>query len=229
MQGQSDELLGRILEPWIRETSDAVGPDPGVSRFLERCRRAARAEILNGEDRDPEFRRLLGDTLGRAARPGPVPPDLFWPLLFPEGARLQADPEAAVRALREKRRIRVLRAEPDPIVDPIREILFTSNILLTIPSSPASLEKLDLDEGWKDRIRAAGSERQSFSTTTPSTSGNRRKATRSCTGFGDWTGRSNGRRPLEGPGRGTRPPSCFPCRSPTWGFGRPPEPIYDPS
>ena len=162
MQGQSDELLGRILEPWIRETSDAVGPDPGVSRFLERCRRAARAEILNGEDRDPEFRRLLGDTLGRAARPGPVPPDLFWPLLFPEGARLQADPEAAVRALREKRRIRVLRAEPDPIVDPIREILFTSNILLTIPSSPASLEKLDLDEGWKDRIRAAGSERQAF-------------------------------------------------------------------
>lgn len=162
MQGQADELLRRILEPWIHETYDAVGSDPGVSRFLERCRRAARVEILNGEDRDPEFRRLLGDTLGRAARPGPVPPDLFWPLLFPEGARLQADPEAAVRALQEKRRIRILRANPDPIVDPIREILFTSNILLTIPSSPASLEKLDLDEGWKDRIRAAGSERQAF-------------------------------------------------------------------
>ncbi len=162
MQGQADELLRRILESEAPAAAAGVGGDPAASRFLKRCRGAARGELSVRADRDPDFRRLLGKTLEEAVRPGPVPPGLYWPLLFPEGARLRADPEAEVRALREKRRIRVLRAGPDPIVDPIREVLFTSNILLTIPSSPASLDTLDLDEDCRDRIRAAGTERQAF-------------------------------------------------------------------
>ena len=49
-----------------------------------------------------------------------------WGFLFPEGASCLDDPDRAVRTLRERRTIRVDQLNPQPIDDPISEMLITS-------------------------------------------------------------------------------------------------------
>ncbi|RME65692.1 MAG: hypothetical protein D6778_05890, partial [Nitrospirae bacterium] len=54
-------------------------------------------------------------------------------ILFPE-ANLRFDKDYTEK-LREKRLVRIVKTNPTPIKDPCREVLFTSNALLTVPES----------------------------------------------------------------------------------------------
>jgi hypothetical protein len=54
-------------------------------------------------------------------------------VFFPEGAGILDDPERAVVELREKRSVTLHSVNPNPVVSPHLEILFTANVLLTIP------------------------------------------------------------------------------------------------
>jgi hypothetical protein len=60
-----------------------------------------------------------------------------WSVFFPEGTGIRSNEDSAVEALRARRTIRVTAANPNPIKDPAREILFTSNVLLTVPLGDA--------------------------------------------------------------------------------------------
>jgi hypothetical protein len=78
----------------------------------------------------------------------------FWRVFFPEGVSLLETRQHETELLREKRRIRITRLNPAPIKNPEREILFTANVLLTVP--PPSLSKgvgkLSLPKSVKDRL-----------------------------------------------------------------------------
>ena len=63
-----------------------------------------------------------------------------WGVFFPEGVGLFENKEQNIKSLRGKRGVRITRLNPSPINDPAREILFTSNILLTLPSSSKNSE-----------------------------------------------------------------------------------------
>lgn len=60
-------------------------------------------------------------------------PELLWDLFFPEALHLDSKPENQIEKLREKRRVSVLQANPEPIESPPQEMMLTSNVLLTIP------------------------------------------------------------------------------------------------
>lgn len=62
--------------------------------------------------------------------------DLVWDVLFPEGSGLAQDWEGAVARLRRRRRVEVTEMNRNPISDPVREVLFTSNLLLGPGDSP---------------------------------------------------------------------------------------------
>lgn len=55
----------------------------------------------------------------------------LWAVTFPEGAGVLGDRVGAVDELRRRRRVAIEEVNPNPIADPIAEILFTSNVLVS--------------------------------------------------------------------------------------------------
>jgi hypothetical protein len=71
--------------------------------------------------------------------------ETIWSVLFPEGVGIRGQEYARSAALREKRTVTVSRLNPEPIQHPSKQILFTSNILLTTPLESADLSEFDQD------------------------------------------------------------------------------------
>ena len=74
-------------------------------------------------------------------------------IFFPEGVGLCEDLQAKVAALRRKREVSLTEPNPSPITDPGRELLFTSNILLTIPLAKNPVDELTVSSHLKDKLK----------------------------------------------------------------------------
>jgi len=115
-------------------------------------------EIDNVRLQDDDFAlrlKTLSDEVDRCENlsPAGVMPDRFWSVFFPEGSGIFEDPVRRVAALRAKRHVSITELNAHPIADPAREILFTSNILLTVPPGGRSSEHLPRElRGKIDRI-----------------------------------------------------------------------------
>ncbi len=86
----------------------------------------------------------------------------FWAVFFPEATGIYGNEEAAIEALREKRTVTLEALNPTPLADPGREILITSNVLLTVPAGPEALETGAFSEDLKRRIAGVMEETQQF-------------------------------------------------------------------
>lgn len=125
-----------------KEIAEARRGDPGLARRLDR---------LSGWVAEP---RNLADRRTTAEE--------FWAVFFPEAAGIEADRPGRLEALRCRRRISVTCPNPSPLADPARELLFTSNVLLTVPPAGADLDALPLGEDTKRTLREALREPQLF-------------------------------------------------------------------
>jgi hypothetical protein len=88
--------------------------------------------------------------------------DQIWSLFFPEGAKLRQNPAESVNALRHKRLVNINLLNPDPIQDASREILFTSNVLLTLPHKLESTAELPYSEALKQKLQKVSQEAQCY-------------------------------------------------------------------
>ncbi|MGB7296322.1 MAG: hypothetical protein WBC70_12105 [Candidatus Aminicenantales bacterium] len=86
----------------------------------------------------------------------------FWAVFFPEANGLISHREERLEALRSKRKIAVTRLNPSPLTAPARELLFASNVLLTLPLETAPLDELPLSDESKERLSRAFREPQLF-------------------------------------------------------------------
>ena len=86
--------------------------------------------------------------------------DQIWSLFYPEGAGLRQNPAESVNALRHKRLVKINLLNPDPIQDAGREILFTSNVLLTLPAELESIAELPYSEALKQKLQKMSQEAQ---------------------------------------------------------------------
>ncbi len=88
----------------------------------------------------------------------------FWSLFFPEGKDLfnAEKRRKQISDLRGKRKIKITELNNDPIKNPAKEILFTSNILFTIPMENNSIEFIDNDDQLKDRLVKVIKEKQKY-------------------------------------------------------------------
>jgi len=125
-----------------KEVSEARRNDPGLDRRLDRL-----LEWVS----DP---RNLADVRRTA--------EAFWAVFSPEAAGILGDRSGRLEALRSRRRVSISRPNPSPLIDPAREILFTSNVLLTVPPEGADGDTLPLGEDVKRALREAGREPQLF-------------------------------------------------------------------
>ena len=86
----------------------------------------------------------------------------MWAAFCPEAGRIRGLESARVESLRARRKVTIEAAASDPIRQPEQEILFTSNVLLTVPFGNASIDKLPLPDNLRKAIQAAAAEPQRF-------------------------------------------------------------------
>ncbi|HET7168056.1 MAG TPA: hypothetical protein VFI69_02565 [Candidatus Limnocylindrales bacterium] len=131
-------------------------------------------EIRGRSAADPAFAaalRTAGRAADRAVDDGPAAVDdtaaaaataAVWSVLFPEGVGLLDDLDGAIAALRERRVVQIEGPATAPIEDPTREVLFTSNVLLSVPLGGGPSDTTDLDPELAAAIEAALTEGQRF-------------------------------------------------------------------
>jgi len=86
----------------------------------------------------------------------------IWSVFFPEATNILTNKQERVKALREKRTVTITKLNATPITDPGQQILFTSNVLLTIPSKSESPNDLPLSKHLKEELCEIISEPQVF-------------------------------------------------------------------
>ncbi|MCF7848703.1 MAG: hypothetical protein K9M45_07635 [Kiritimatiellales bacterium] len=88
--------------------------------------------------------------------------NLLRKVFFPEGTGLPGTRNERVTELRHRRKIRITELNPDPLSDPGRELLFTSNVLLTVPAASISIDELEYSDELKEQIKQAAAEEQIY-------------------------------------------------------------------
>jgi hypothetical protein len=86
----------------------------------------------------------------------------LWSVFFPEANSLRTHWNEHSEDLRKKRTVAITELNETPINDPARQILFTSNVLLTLPPVSQSAEALPLSEDLRKMLRLARSEPQLY-------------------------------------------------------------------
>ncbi len=73
-------------------------------------------------------------------------------MFLPGAAYPLEDMQNSIRKLRERRRVEITRFNQSPLTQPAREMIFTANLLLTIPSDKKALQAMDHPEEWKEQV-----------------------------------------------------------------------------
>ncbi|UCB48611.1 MAG: hypothetical protein JSW56_16000 [Deltaproteobacteria bacterium] len=86
----------------------------------------------------------------------------IWSVFFPEANGILTNKEKCIEALRSQRTVTVEKLNLTPITDPARQILFTSNVLLTICPPSRSIDELSYSRTLKEKLRDLCREPQLF-------------------------------------------------------------------
>ncbi|MCK5672320.1 MAG: hypothetical protein KAH95_03035 [Spirochaetales bacterium] len=88
--------------------------------------------------------------------------DALWSVFFPEAEGVFLNKEKRSKELRARRTVRITSKNPDSIKNPGKQIIFTSNILITVPNSKTDIDSLDYSDNLKNGIRSAAAEKQVY-------------------------------------------------------------------
>jgi len=86
----------------------------------------------------------------------------LWSVFFPEGKGIITNWNNRVESLREKRTVMITELNSSPINDPGRQIIFSSNVLLTIPLPSMPISELECSAALKSSIRQTMQEPQLY-------------------------------------------------------------------
>ena len=107
--------------------------------------------------RDSDFAARMEEVAAWISHPenledGAEAAEQLWSIFFPEAAGLRKGREEAVESLQKRRTVTVTQPNPTPVLEVDRQVLFTSNVLLTLPPASKPLEVLPLSDGLKARL-----------------------------------------------------------------------------
>ena len=86
----------------------------------------------------------------------------LWQLFYPEAAGIRGNEDTQAEQLRNRRTVRLRQENPQPLTDPAAEILFTSNVLLTVPASSTPVDDLPFSDSLKHSLKSAQDEQQRY-------------------------------------------------------------------
>lgn len=108
---------------------------------------------------------LLGDALLVQEGERPEAQDLleaFWGIFCPQAVGVRANWEERIQGLREDRAVRDLSMCPNPLRQPAKEVLFSSNVLLTVPPEGVKPSELGLRDEIRQGLTQALEEEQAY-------------------------------------------------------------------
>jgi hypothetical protein len=85
-----------------------------------------------------------------------------WSVFFPEANGILSNKQEGIKALRTRRIVTISEPNKSPITDPARQILFSSNVLLTICPPSTSIEDFSYSPKLKEKLREICREPQLF-------------------------------------------------------------------
>jgi hypothetical protein len=86
----------------------------------------------------------------------------IWSVFFPEATGIFGERQERIKRLRAKRTVTITKPNASPLVEPGRQLLFTSNVLLTIPKESMPLDELDFSSDLKEKLFQAACEPQIY-------------------------------------------------------------------
>lgn len=121
------------------------------------------AEVDKACQEDPELQSKFeqaGTTLTAASPESAAVTEAIWSVLFPEGVGIYGQEAERVADLRQQRVVTIDKPNPEPIENPAKEILFTSNALLTVPLAAADITNFDAE--FQTQVAEAAAESQLY-------------------------------------------------------------------
>ena len=151
---------GHAAATRAREVLDRLQRDPDwrdVARHYIEGLSRVRMEVQRACEEDPGFLERLRDTAdwtsGLDAGLDPrQTAERIWSVFFPEAAGIRGREEERIRELRRARTVRVDSPNPSPLDDPGRQVLFTANVLLTVPPAESLNRERDLPDDLRRRL-----------------------------------------------------------------------------
>ncbi len=86
----------------------------------------------------------------------------LWALFFPEGVYASENREEKINAIRHKREVEITKLNKSPIVNPAMEMLFTSNVLLTLPEDTSTIDNLPFSGDFIKNLKITATEEQLY-------------------------------------------------------------------
>ncbi len=83
-------------------------------------------------------------------------------VFFPEGVSLCGETDLKKELLREKRKIKITGLNPSPVSDPAKEILITSNVLITVPPPSEDIDTMNVSAGLRQMLKQIIQEEQLY-------------------------------------------------------------------
>jgi hypothetical protein len=159
--GSGQHPLAAAAREFLARQADRAGPRQPAAAFFFHAVHAVSEEVTRRADAEPSFAGRLREAV-HSLQNGAGDYRRLWPLFFPEGVAADNSFTAAVSALRQERTIRIDALNPRPITDPGREILFTANILLTVPAKDRRAAAHHLDPELLQAAEQVAAEPQRF-------------------------------------------------------------------
>ncbi|MEA2620165.1 MAG: hypothetical protein QOC97_938, partial [Chloroflexota bacterium] len=152
-----DKALAVLADP-------PEGPARDLAAFYRTGLDRMAAELDRVTTADPGVARRLTDATADLDAPTSTDDatEAIWRVFFPQAVGIRGDVDGHIRDLRAARTVSVIRPATDPISDPGREVLFTSNVLLTVPAETTDVGRLPYGQPLRDAIAAAVAEPQRF-------------------------------------------------------------------
>ncbi|MFC1885404.1 hypothetical protein ACFL2O_11640 [Thermodesulfobacteriota bacterium] len=86
----------------------------------------------------------------------------IWKTFFPEGVSIFQKKQNCIDLLRGKRKVDIIRINTNPIQDPAKEIIFTSNVLLTLPPSGEDSNDINIPDFLVEKIKGIAKQPQLY-------------------------------------------------------------------
>ncbi len=157
--------LHEQAEKYLQSLRDDSKWSDTASFFLKGIQRISE-EVTAVSRSDRTFRRTLEEARFWRHRRGTDWNDearrKIWGVFFPEGVECLGDADMHIASIRSRRRIRITRLNPEPVRHPSRELLFMSNVLVTMPRDPANMDDLPCSRPLIQRLKGMAHEKQRY-------------------------------------------------------------------
>jgi hypothetical protein len=137
--------------------------EPEVGRFYREAGTRIRREIERAGREDASLDRTMRAAATALRAPALERDDVaeaLWSVFCPEATGIRGFEPSREAALRADRTVTLVSLATDPIRNPAGEVLFTANVLLTLPAASVAIEDLPYPEAIRDALVRAADEPQ---------------------------------------------------------------------